>query len=170
MHPFSSSRSVQCASKELLGKRLFKPQKVPRRQSLSYPPFCSQLDRNPAACFRQPLTTMTIANSASNASLDAPPPYEQCVGEQLPSAPSPGLVLFNTEEQSDIVFTVGIDQEAINTHTAWRFPAHSFIVAEASPIFAEMIRTQVDPYRGIPGVKPEIRIHCPPEIFHILLR
>lgn len=111
---------------------------------------------------------MTIASSASANSLGAPP-LEQ--GGELPSAPSPGLVLYNTEEQSDIVFTVGADAEAFASQSAWRFPAHSFIVAEASPVFAEIIRTQLDLYRlAVPGSKPEICIQCPPEIFHILLR
>lgn len=85
---------------------------------------------------------------------------------ELPSAPSPGLVLFNTEEQSDIVFNVGVDQEG-GHGSVWRFPAHIFIVAEASPVLATLIQHELDAH---PGRKPEIPIHCQPEIFQIMLR
>ncbi|XP_023236402.1 BTB/POZ domain-containing protein 2-like isoform X1 [Centruroides sculpturatus] len=46
-----------------------------------------------------------------------------------PSAPSPGSVFFNSEYKSDVVFMVG------KPPNVWRFPAHSFILAPASPLF-----------------------------------
>lgn len=50
----------------------------------------------------------------------------------LPSAPSPGSVFFNSEHQSDVVFMVG------NPPNVWRFPAHSFILEPAIPIFRDV--------------------------------
>ncbi|KAI1303102.1 BTB/POZ domain-containing protein 6 [Halotydeus destructor] len=106
---------------------------------------------------------MTILNNVG--------PGTHPVDRDIPSAPSPGLVLFNTEEQSDIVFNVGTDQDVLGGgKSVWRFPAHSFILAEASPVFADIIRTQLDHYGSMmSGNKPEIFIHCQPEIFHIVL-
>ena len=91
----------------------------------------------------------------------------------VPSAPSPGLVLFNTEELSDIVFNVGNHENSINDKSVWRFPAHSFIVAEASPVFADIIKAHmpnIDHNGSVTANKPEIFIHCQPEIFHLMLR
>lgn len=114
---------------------------------------------------------MTISGGGGASTLALVPPNVDHGALQQPSAPSPGLVLFNCEEQSDIIFNVGIDQDVINGKTCWRFPAHSFIVAEASSVFAAVIRTQLDQYGIImSGNKPEIFIHCQPEIFHIMLR
>ena len=80
-----------------------------------------------------------------------------------PSAPSPGLVLFNTEDQSDIVFNVGTSDGE-----TWRFPAHSFIVGDASPVFEHIINSQRQ--ANLNGSKPEIFVHCQPETFHAMLR
>lgn len=95
---------------------------------------------------------------------------------ETPSAPTPGMVLFKREEQSDIVFIVGTtDSET------WRFPAHSFVLSESSPVFANIINTlnnQSINNRDSDGLKEgstgnngnEIMIHCHPEIFNIMLR
>ena len=113
---------------------------------------------------------MTIANSSTTSSSSAKTDKNVNRTEE-PSAPSPGLVLFNTEDQSDIVFNVGIDQDVATGQGGWRFPAHSFIVVEASPVFATIIKTQLDHHEEMmTGNKPEIYIHCQPEIFHIMLR
>ncbi|KAI1303103.1 BTB/POZ domain-containing protein 6 [Halotydeus destructor] len=88
---------------------------------------------------------------------------------ELPSAPSPGLVLFNTEEQSDMIFNVGLDEEDMSSQHVWRFPVHSFVIADASPVFADVIRTQLDHYGSMGDTKPEIFIQCQPEIFQIVL-
>lgn len=90
-------------------------------------------------------------------------------GASMPSAPDPGLVLFNTEEQSDIIFNVGIDE------STWRFPAHSFIVAEASDVFMSIVNSHRDHLNSnminsSSEKKPEIHVHCQPEIFHLMLR
>lgn len=50
-----------------------------------------------------------------------------------PSAPCLGFALFNNEEQSDIVFMVGGENDL------WRFPAHSVILLEASPFFKNIL-------------------------------
>lgn len=99
-----------------------------------------------------------------------------------PSAPSPGLVLFNTEDQSDISFIVGTS----DTDT-WRFPAHSFVLSDSSPVFANIIST-LNNHRSVndqdldglnkscgkdgkeSNSSREIMIHCHPEIFCIMLR
>lgn len=92
---------------------------------------------------------------------------------ETPSAPTPGMVLFKREEQSDIVFIVGTtDSET------WRFPAHSFVLSDSSPVFANIINTlnnQSINNRDSDGLKEgsngnEIMIHCRPEIFNIMLR
>ena len=85
-----------------------------------------------------------------------------------PSAPSPGLVLFNSEEQADMIFNVGIEP----SHT-WRIPAHSFVVDGASPVFQAIVHSRQNSL-GINYMmgdkKPEISVYCQPEIFHSILR
>lgn len=88
--------------------------------------------------------------------------------DDTPSAPSPGLVLFNSEDQADMIFNVGIDASDI-----WRIPAHSFVVSGASPVFQAII----DSRQGSLGInfkegdkKPEFSIYCQPELFHLMLR
>lgn len=72
----------------------------------------------------------------------------------VPSAPAPGLVLFNSEEQSDIIFNVGTSDEEI-----WRIPAHSFVVASASPVFAKLVHSD----------ESEIAIKAIPQDFQLIL-
>jgi hypothetical protein len=102
---------------------------------------------------------MTISRSSRNSS----PITGKSADE--PSAPSPGLLLFNSEELSDIVFIVGMDA---NT---WRIPAHSFVVSGASRVFEEIIAS-----RKIGNVdqsndkKPEVAVYCQPDVFHAMLR
>lgn len=84
-----------------------------------------------------------------------------------PSAPSPGLVLFNSEEQSDMVFNVGTDASDM-----WRIPAHSFVVSGASPVFQAIIDSRqnslgVNYHAG--NKKPEIQVYCQPELFQAML-
>ena len=99
---------------------------------------------------------MTIASSSRNSS-----PVNG--GRDEPSAPSPGLLLFNSEELSDIVFLVGLNEDK------WRIPAHSFVVADASRVFQEIIaNTKLDSTRE--DQKPEIAVTCQPEVFHAMLR
>ncbi|CAG2107514.1 unnamed protein product, partial [Medioppia subpectinata] len=82
-----------------------------------------------------------------------------------PSAPSPGLVLFNSEEQSDIVFLVGEDEANI-----WRFPAHSFIVENASPIFKAIVDSTDRSSAAVDRQITKKINYCKPEIFRIILR
>lgn len=72
-----------------------------------------------------------------------------------PSAPAPGLVLYNSEEQSDLIFNVGPS----NDGEVWRIPAHSFVIACASPVFAKLVDS---------GEK-EIAINASPQDFQVLL-
>ena len=126
--------------------------------------------------------------SESAASAAHPTPTTGRRDSSVPSAPSPGLVLFNSEEHSDIVFNVGVANES-----TWRFPAHSFIVAEASPVFESIVNSQRDQINSYSTrrsltpngqhlqptmtgekedemMKPEIFVHCQPEIFHLMMR
>ncbi|CAG2176612.1 unnamed protein product [Oppiella nova] len=80
-----------------------------------------------------------------------------------PSAPSPGLVLFNSEEQSDIVFMVGNEGEP-----SWRIPAHSFIVENASPVFKAIVDTTDRTGQQQTTIR-QIN-YCKPEVFRIILR
>ncbi|XP_074605389.1 BTB/POZ domain-containing protein 6-like [Brevipalpus obovatus] len=88
-----------------------------------------------------------------------------------PSAPSPGLVLFNSEEQSDLIFIVTMDS---SNHRPDRddlkFPAHSFIIKESSPIFKEIIH-QLNQRQSNQNSdqKPIINIQCRPETLHMLM-
>lgn len=102
---------------------------------------------------------MTISNNSRNSS---PAPGKQ---NDLPSAPSPGLLLFNSEELSDIVFNVGIDANA------WRIPAHSFVVSGASRVFEEIIASKkIDQFDYSTDKKPEVGVYCQPDVFHAMLR
>lgn len=89
-----------------------------------------------------------------------------------PSAPSPGLVLFNSEEQSDLIFIVTMDS---SNHRPDRddlkFPAHSFIIKESSPIFKEIIH-ELNQRQSNQNSdqKPIINIQCRPETLHMLMR
>lgn len=98
---------------------------------------------------------------------DVPAPVSIVKEVEAPSAPSPGLVLFKREEQSDIVFIVGTTESEI-----WRFPAHSFVVAETSSVFANIVSSLNNSNNnGENGSSNnEIFVHCDPEIFHIMLR
>lgn len=79
----------------------------------------------------------------------------------LPSAPSPGLVLYNNEEQADLVFLVGQ-----NDNKLWRFPAHSFILEDASSFFKALATTVKDNTET-----KEIRINwCEHDIFDMILK
>ena len=81
----------------------------------------------------------------------------------LPSAPSPGLVLFNNEEQSDLVFLVGKDESKL-----WRFPAHSFILEDASSFFKAIASANE---KNSNKETREIRINwCEPDTFHAILK
>ncbi|KAJ6221627.1 hypothetical protein RDWZM_000172 [Blomia tropicalis] len=76
----------------------------------------------------------------------------------IPSAPSPGLVLFNNEEQSDLVFLVGKEEQKL-----WRFPAHSFLLKDVSPFFKAISSAAKE--------QREIRVNwVEPDTFHIILK
>lgn len=77
----------------------------------------------------------------------------------MPSAPSPGLLLFNSEEASDIVFIVGVDDNK------WRIPAHSFVLSGASRVFERIISES----KKVDGQKHEVAVTCPPDVFHAML-
>lgn len=82
----------------------------------------------------------------------------------LPSAPSPGLVLFNNEEQSDMVFLVGKEENKL-----WRFPAHSFILEDSSPFFKALATARKE--KAANNERTEIRVNwCEPETFHAILK
>ena len=87
-----------------------------------------------------------------------------------PSAPSPGLVLFNNEEESDIVFIVS--QDLNSNKEKWRFPSHSFIIKDSSPIFQTILQQlhEKGMYSTDANNKPIINIQCRPEIFQMLMR
>lgn len=79
----------------------------------------------------------------------------------LPSAPSPGLVLYNNEEQADLAFLVGQNDSQL-----WRFPAHSFILEDASSFFKALATTVKDNTET-----KEIRINwCEHDIFDMILK
>lgn len=86
-----------------------------------------------------------------------------------PSAPSAGPLLFNSENESDLSFSVSASPA---DESRWRFPAHSFVLRGASPVFQAL----VDSHKHIIELmaarreRPEIYVQCPPEIFHIILR
>ena len=84
--------------------------------------------------------------------------------QELPSAPSPGLVLFNNEEQSDLIFLVGKDEK-----NPWRFPAHSFILEDASSFFKAIASANREKFLG--NEATEIRVNwCEPETFEAILK
>lgn len=86
---------------------------------------------------------------------------------QNPSAPSAGLTLFNSEEQSDVIFLVSSDS-TIKTDK-WRFPAHSFIIRESCPLLHNFI-TCPENFSGYTDSKPTIYIQCKPDIFYLMMR
>lgn len=79
-----------------------------------------------------------------------------------PSAPSPGLVLFNSEEEADIIFNVAVDYPK----DVWRIPAHSFILSGSSPVFRSLVNLPMDKT----STKQEINVFCQPELFYSMLR
>lgn len=82
----------------------------------------------------------------------------------VPSAPSPGLVLYNNEEQADLAFLVGQNDSKL-----WRFPAHSFILEDASSFFKALAMTVKD--KNSNAETKEIRINwCEHDIFDIILK
>ncbi|XP_054168895.1 BTB/POZ domain-containing protein 6-B-like [Oppia nitens] len=117
-------------------------------------------------------TTTTMAPNDSSFSPAVTTTTTTAVTAQ-PTAPSPGLVLFNSEEHSDIVFMVSNDSRPV-----WRFPAHSFIVENASPVFKAIVdsggggggfggadRTADAKQQHIKQIN-----YCEPEIFYVILR
>lgn len=88
-----------------------------------------------------------------------------------PSAPQAGPLLFNSENESDLVFSVSSSL----TEERWRFPAHSVILSTSSPVF-QKLTSVVNSNKTImkelaeQNRKPEIYVQCPPEIFHLVLR
>lgn len=84
--------------------------------------------------------------------------------EIAPSAPFLGHELFNNEDQSDVVFLVGIDPDK-----EWRFPAHTSIICNASSVFKSFCEN-VDP-NSVSGKPKEIKITvCDPTTFHTILK
>ncbi|XP_074604436.1 BTB/POZ domain-containing protein 6-like [Brevipalpus obovatus] len=83
-----------------------------------------------------------------------------------PSAPSAGLTLFNSEDQSDLIFIVTVDPNG--SEEKWRFPAHSFIIQQSSPLFHQLI-TRIDQHITHENGKPIVNIQCQPEIFYMLM-
>ena len=87
-------------------------------------------------------------------------------GEQLdlPSAPSLGYILFNNEEQADVIFLVGTHKDNI-----WRFPAHCEIIKNSSSFFNAVSVTIEREKRN--NNLLEIPINwCEPEIFQMILK
>lgn len=85
----------------------------------------------------------------------------------MPSAPSPGLVLFNSEEQSDLIFIVTMDSN--HDKDDLKFPGHSFIIKDSSPIFKDIIH-ELNQRQNNSDQKPIINIQCRPETLHMLMR
>lgn len=85
-----------------------------------------------------------------------------------PSAPSPGLVLFNSEDQSDLIFIVTMDSAEDEDNL--KFPGHSFIIKDSSPIFKDIVYQIDQLQRSSSDRKPIINIQCRPETLHNLMR
>lgn len=92
-----------------------------------------------------------------------------------PTAPDYGLLL-NNEDGSDIVFMVG---NLIAGDRVWRFPAHSFVIENASEVFKTIVVSTCQPYSNRLEISenkcgdstPTHHLSdCNPEIFQILLR
>ncbi|XP_013786433.1 BTB/POZ domain-containing protein 6-like [Limulus polyphemus] len=79
----------------------------------------------------------------------------------LPSAPSPGQVLYNSEDHCDVILLVGQGEKC------WRFPGHSFILCSASPVFQSLLAREVTNGDSVSILKIEDVEPC---IFEILLR
>ncbi|XP_015782913.1 uncharacterized protein LOC107360710 isoform X2 [Tetranychus urticae] len=85
---------------------------------------------------------------------------------EAPSAPSPGLVLFNSEEQSDLIFIVTMDDREDD---GLKFPGHSFIIKDSSPIFQDIVNQIGQRQKSPSDSKPIINIQCRPETLHNLM-
>lgn len=85
-----------------------------------------------------------------------------------PSAPHAGPLLFNSESESDLTFSVSSNL----TEERWRFPAHSFILGTSSPVFQALVNSNKAIMKELAerNQKPEIYVQCPPEIFYLVLR
>ncbi|XP_076333753.1 BTB/POZ domain-containing protein 6-A-like isoform X2 [Tachypleus tridentatus] len=79
----------------------------------------------------------------------------------LPSAPTPGQMLYNSEEHHDVIFMVGKGENI------WRFPCHSFILYEASPAFQSLLFWEVANRDNVRTLTVE---DVEPEVFEKLLR
>ncbi|XP_076311019.1 BTB/POZ domain-containing protein 2-like [Tachypleus tridentatus] len=79
----------------------------------------------------------------------------------LPSAPSPGQVLYNSEDHCDVILLVGQGEKC------WRFPGHSFILRSASPVFQSLLACEVTNEDSVTVLRIE---NVEPHIFEILLR
>lgn len=87
-------------------------------------------------------------------------------GDVNPSAPSHSSLLFNNEEQSDLVFLVGMDETNV-----WRFPVHSCVIQEASPLFKDIVCAENSDNNNNLIDKPQVKINwCDPDTFHIILK
>jgi len=84
-----------------------------------------------------------------------------------PSAPHAGPLLFNSENESDLIFSVSSSL----TEERWRFPAHSVILGTSSPVFQTLVNSNKTIMKELAeqNRKPEIYVQCPPEIFHLVL-
>ncbi|XP_022252307.1 BTB/POZ domain-containing protein 2-like isoform X2 [Limulus polyphemus] len=79
----------------------------------------------------------------------------------LPTAPTPGQVLYNSEEQHDVIFMVGKGENI------WRFPCHSFILRDASPAFQSLLICEVTNWDRVLTLTVE---DVEPHVFEKLLR
>ena len=82
--------------------------------------------------------------------------------DDSPSAPSPGLLFYNNEDNADIVFLVGADDQ-----NPWRIPAHSVVLESTYSDFFTSIAAN-----AIQTTNPfEVRInYCDPETFEAVIK
>lgn len=112
----------------------------------------------------QSLDRATTPTNAEKADPNKLPIDEMSLDESAkatgPSAPCLGLVLYNNEEQADVVFLVGPD------HKPWRFPAHSVILLEASSFFKDLL-SHCDPNNNQRNIQID---WCDPTSFEAVLK
>ncbi|XP_013787394.1 BTB/POZ domain-containing protein 2-like [Limulus polyphemus] len=89
------------------------------------------------------------------------PTFPDDGGSPLPSAPTIGQILYNGEDQSDVIFMV------VQGEKCWRFSAHCVILSSASSFFRSILerkKTRIDSVINV-----EIK-HIQPHIFDTILK
>ena len=83
--------------------------------------------------------------------------------DDSPSAPSPGLLRYNNEDEADVVFLI----ETEDQKQPWRIPAHSVVLESVfSEYFASIAATAMISKKPL-----EVRIkNCDPDTFEAVLK